>query len=673
MNLRVLPEEVLLARLPVHQYRAWSRGWSQTQRELFLPQGPSEAGLSALALLTGTPVEAVERARAAAQDLESLLRGLAPEWARRAREGDERCRISTLPGRLVGVEIPVDLGGLRQWLLVYTQREAALARFLTEDLQVLCQLQVAIDHARSPGSVLITGETGTGKGALADALHTMSGRATFYAINCTAIAASLIESELFGHGRGAFTGAAQQKDGLIAAAENGTLFLDEVGDLATEVQPKLLRVLREREYRRVGETEVRRTQARFIAATNASLDAFVAEGRFREDLLQRLSACHIELPPLRKRPGDILLIAGAELRAAGHSGQTTEPVSTLMKRYDWPGNVAELAAAMRYAAVAARGEPLRISHLPDMLVRAAYPPVGTASQILLTAQVLDSHEQEKDHDTFPESLDAVLEEQLKQPPAIANNEEVDELVVSFVQLAFMWPGNPHPLTPAALEKAVVQLRAVSLLSELRQQLAASNFSSDIIATLDARLSAELEDVKGPPLIGMAIQVLMQLLGSDDPADRSGLLEWALKFQKVVPMIVHLAQAMRQHTAAAPATEVTALAVQPAQPEAFTQKPGTGDWLDARNRPVVERAVRAAGGVKRKAAEFLQISSLSYAAKVIRQHGLDELCKELSQQRRATRGKRTQLQGAHRGAQQSATPAQPNNAVTGEHGNDAEEA
>ncbi|WP_395816650.1 sigma 54-interacting transcriptional regulator [Archangium minus] len=600
------------------------------------------------------------------------MRELASEWERRARDGDDRCRISMLPGGIVGVEIPVDEAGLRQWLLRYKQKESALDRFITEDIQLLCQLQIAMDHARSQESVLITGETGTGKGALAEAIHAMSGRKTLCPINCTAIAASLIESELFGHLKGSFTGASRDREGLIAAAENGTLFLDEVGDLAPEVQPKLLRVLREREYRRVGETEVRRTHARFIAATNANLLESVTQGLFRADLLQRLSACHIELPPLRDRPDDICLIAERVLKDEGHSGLTTEPVRTLMTRYDWPGNVAELVDAMRYAAVASRGAPIRISHLPDAVVQEAYPPTGTASQILLTAQVLNNSDIPKDHDTFPESLDAVLGEHLKSPPPIANNEEVDELVGAFVQLAFMLPGSAVLLTQAALDGALAQLRTVSLLSELRQHLSTSHFSSDIISTLDARLRVELEDVKGPPLVGMGIQVLMQLLGSDDPDDRSKLLEWALKFKKVVPMIVHLVQAIRQNTETPKPVAVNAMAVQPPRPVSFAQLQGTRDWLDPRNRPVVERAVRAAKGVKRTAGALLKINSSSYIARVIRAHGLQDLCDELTRARRAESGARTRSGGAPRKEKQVSVDVKPNDVAKGEKQDAAEE-
>jgi hypothetical protein len=647
VNIRVLPEEVLLARLPIYQYRAWSRAWAQAQDALFQQPSLLEEGCSSIALLTGTPLALIERALASAPHWDSLLMQLAPDWVRRAHEKDDRCRVSTLPGGAVGVEIPVDGNGLREWLLRRKQQAPALNEFVTQDLQLLCQLQIAIEHAASDESVLITGETGTGKGMLAQAIHKMSGRGSFSAINCSAIPANLLEGELFGHKKDAFTGATRDKQGLVAMAGAGTLFLDEVGELAVGLQPKLLRMLREREYRPVGgnKTEAERTQARFIAATNASLLDEVAGGRFREDLLQRLSACHIELPALSERPGDILLIAEHVLKANGHSGVMTEPVRTLLVRYIWPGNVAELSGAMRYASVSAKGKPLRVSHLPDALVEEAYPPQGTASQIFLTAQVLSTGDTET-QDTFPESLDAVIEESLKAPPPIANNEELDQLVVSFVQLAFMWPGNPVPLTAVNIQRAIGQLRAISLLSELRQLAQQGRFSRAVEATLEARLHAELEDVKGPPLLGMAIHILMQLFDSDDPVSRPELHRWALKFQKAAPMIVHVAQALQKSTQSAEKPAVRAIVPQPVRSMNFVKAQGTRDWMDSRNRAIVVQAVRMARGVKSQAATFLKIRSSSYIAKVIRAHGLTKLCDELIREGRSSKGQSPRPSGGN---------------------------
>lgn len=636
MNLRVLPEEVLLARLPVHEYRAWSRAWREATRAILESPSPPAESIELLASLTGTPAELVAQACDSASGLDALLHRLAPSWAQRATEHDERCHISKLPGGIVGVEIPVELKGLRSWLLRIKKSERALDGFVTQDIQMLSQLQVAMEHARSQQSVLVTGETGTGKEVLSRAIHEMSGKEDFVPINCTALPGTLIESELFGAIAGAYTGS-QNKLGLVAEAKDGTLFLDEVGDLAPEVQPKLLRMLREREYRRVGSTKCEQTNARFIAATNARLFESVAAGRFREDLLQRLSACHIQLIPLRERPEDILLIAEHVLKGLAHSGTITEPVRTLLSRYHWPGNVAELADAMRYAAVASRSDPIRIAHLPDTLVEQAYPPAGTSSQLILTAQVLSSSNTSELEDTFPEALDAVLQENISTPPPITNNEEVDELVSAFVQLAFLWPGNTTALTPVTLENALNQLRRAGLLAELQQHLSSGKFSRAVTDAVDARLRAELQDIKGPPLLGMLVHVLMQLLGSDNPEDQPLLLEWALKFKKVVPLIVHVAQAARQ-SAAPESRPIDTLMVRPEATMPFAQAEGARDWLDPRNEPVVRSAIEHAGGVKQRTGELLGIKSMSHITKVIRTHNLEDLCAKLSQARRSERRK-----------------------------------
>jgi len=407
-----------------------------------------------------------------------------------------------------------------------------------------------------------------------------------------------------------------------------------------------------------------RDPPRFIAATNASLAEGVTEGRFRQDLLQRLSACHIELPALRDRLEDIFLIAEHVLKAEGHSGAMTDPVRALLGRHEWNGNVAELEGAMRFAAVAARGEPLRISHLPDALVEETYPPPGTASQILLTAQVLDTGAASEGQDMFAESLDAVLTECLKEPPPIASDEEVDELVSSFVQLAFMWPGNQVPLTPGNLQTALHQLRTVSLLSELRQQVASGHFSNAVESNLQARLEAELQDVKGPPLLGMGIQVLMMLLESDDPESHPKLREWALKFRTAAPMIVHLFRAMQKSDAPADAPTVTTLAPRPVAIVSFAKAPGTTNWMDPQNRSQVEMAVRKAGGVKQQAGDLLNIKSPTHIAKVIKAHGLDALCAELTQRRREGGARAGSPDGASRGEEPVALEQQKPDSTKG---------
>ncbi len=211
--------------------------------------------------------------------------------------------------------------------------------------------------------VLVLGETGTGKELVARALHAESPRRDrpFLAVNCSAIPAGLLESELFGHVRGAFTGADRDRTGLFGAAEGGTLLLDEIGDLPLELQPKLLRVLQEGEVRRVGDSRAQPVDVRVVAATAVDLRQAVAQGRFREDLFYRLAVVTLELPPLRRRPEDLLPLVEALLpRLAARFGR---PVPTLtaaalqaLERHPWPGNVRELVNVLEKTLVLCREE-----------------------------------------------------------------------------------------------------------------------------------------------------------------------------------------------------------------------------------------------------------------------------------------------------------------------------
>jgi len=226
--------------------------------------------------------------------------------------------------------------------------------------------------ANSTISVLLTGETGVGKEIFAHAIHRCSPRAgeRFVRINCAALPASLAESELFGHARGAFTDASRDKEGLVESASGGTVFLDEVGDLPLDLQPKLLRVLEERMLQRIGETAPRPIDVRFIAATNRNLRSAIAEGRFRDDLYYRLNGVSIHVPPLRERRDDIARLA---LRFVARARGIDEPeAATLWTRdalkalYDhsWPGNVRELRNAVEHAALIAGSGAIEIEHLP---------------------------------------------------------------------------------------------------------------------------------------------------------------------------------------------------------------------------------------------------------------------------------------------------------------------
>jgi len=218
-------------------------------------------------------------------------------------------------------------------------------------------LELASRVAAHDTTVLITGESGTGKEVLARAIHRMSNRANgpFVAINCAAIPEQLLESELFGHARGAFTGATGERAGLFEEATDGTLLLDEIGDLPAGLQAKLLRVLEEREVRRVGESKSRPVNARLVAATARRLEDARAAGEFRDDLYYRLNVVELEVPPLRERPEDVpALLAHFAQRTAkrlGHAISFSPQALSALSSYRWPGNVRELRNAVERAAV----------------------------------------------------------------------------------------------------------------------------------------------------------------------------------------------------------------------------------------------------------------------------------------------------------------------------------
>lgn len=234
--------------------------------------------------------------------------------------------------------------------------------------------QVIEQVAPSDATVLIAGESGTGKEMVARAIHMLSGRSRgpFQAINSAALPDTLLESELFGHTRGAFTGAMRDRPGRIEEAQGGTLFLDEIGEISLPLQAKLLRFLQEREYTRIGENLTRKSDARIVAATNRDLQAEVREGRFREDLLYRIRVIPIQLPPLRERREDIPLLATDLLEKTaqriGRPGlRLTSGCMAQLYRYDWPGNVRELINAIEYSATLAQRNAIRVADLPPEL------------------------------------------------------------------------------------------------------------------------------------------------------------------------------------------------------------------------------------------------------------------------------------------------------------------
>ncbi len=248
--------------------------------------------------------------------------------------------------------------------------------------------------AKVDATVLITGESGVGKERIARLVHNDSTRALgpFIAVNCGAIAETLLESELFGHARGAFTGATSDRPGLFEAANHGTLLLDEIGEVSAGMQVKLLRVLQEREIRRVGENKSRPIDARVIAATNRDLAHRVAEGIFRQDLYYRLKVVELHVPPLRDRRDDILPLARLMLAHAAArmdrkiTGLAPNAADQLL-RYEWPGNVRELENAMERAVALARGSRVQLEDLPEEIRQAFPKPVVNGGAVQLLSEV----------------------------------------------------------------------------------------------------------------------------------------------------------------------------------------------------------------------------------------------------------------------------------------------
>jgi DNA-binding NtrC family response regulator len=238
-------------------------------------------------------------------------------------------------------------------------------------------LKQARSVATTSATVLLTGENGTGKEMLARAIHQESPRASgpFVGVSCAALPETLIESELFGHERGAFTSAIQSRKGRFELANGGTLFLDEVGELSAAVQVKLLRAVQEREFERVGGTKTLTVDIRLIAASNRDLEKEVKEGRFRQDLFFRLNVVPLALPPLRDRPEDIpLLAAHFATKSAEKHGQPTPELAPelieVLQEYEWPGNVRELENLLERLVVLSSGPPLGIEFVPEKMLRA---------------------------------------------------------------------------------------------------------------------------------------------------------------------------------------------------------------------------------------------------------------------------------------------------------------
>jgi two-component system response regulator HydG len=261
--------------------------------------------------------------------------------------------------------------------------------------------ELTLKVASSDANILVLGESGTGKELIASALHRNSGRRDrpFVSLNCAALTDTLLESQLFGHIRGAFTGAVTNQKGLLEEADNGTLFLDEIGDVSPAVQAKLLRVIQERDFIPVGSTRPKKVDVRFVAATNKDLQREVAEGRFREDLYYRLNVITVNLPPLRDRPEDIGPLARHFLkRFAARMGKEIAAIDpaalAALQQYNWPGNVRELENVMERAVILTSGNMVNVEVIPlggDIRARAA------AASPVTMPRMVPLEEMERDH------------------------------------------------------------------------------------------------------------------------------------------------------------------------------------------------------------------------------------------------------------------------------------
>jgi two-component system, NtrC family, response regulator AtoC len=280
----------------------------------------------------------------------------------------------------------------------------AFGHIVTHDPKMKELLELVAQVGPSRATVLITGESGTGKELIAEAIHLASPRAKapFVRLHCAALAESLLESELFGHERGAFTGAVTRREGRFRQADQGTLFLDEIGEIPPGTQVKLLRFLQERTFERVGGNETLKVDVRVIAATHRDLGAAIKAGAFREDLFYRLNVVTVELPPLRERRGDVGALASFFLRRyAAENGKTITGISEealdALTSYSWPGNVRELENAVERAVVLCDTQQIERRHLPASVARekksAGAPPIpGTTIQDLEKYAILTTLE-----------------------------------------------------------------------------------------------------------------------------------------------------------------------------------------------------------------------------------------------------------------------------------------
>lgn len=335
---------------------------------------PGEDGLSFLRSLreggNETPVLIVSALDTAKTAVDALQNGAADYVVKGFDISELRTRVANI---LKIEELGVENARLRRELV----SDGQFGRMLGTSAAMRRVFEMADRVAPSDATVLILGESGTGKDLLSQEIHARSARASkaFVAVNCAALPENLIESELFGYEKGAFTGAAQQRKGKFELASGGTIFLDEIGDMSPVTQAKVLRALENRTVERLGGSRAIEVDVRVISATHRNLPEAIAEGKFREDLFYRLRVVTLGLPALREHKEDLTLLAGAFLDQLGsrHSGQARDgrrmilddSAMEMLRRYDWPGNIRELRNALERAVVLSEGEAIGVSDLPE--------------------------------------------------------------------------------------------------------------------------------------------------------------------------------------------------------------------------------------------------------------------------------------------------------------------
>ncbi len=265
------------------------------------------------------------------------------------------------------------------------REQRPFGRFITRNRDVLRQLEMATKVADSTLSVLVEGESGTGKELLAEYLHAQSGRSDkqLVKVNCAALPEALLESELFGHTRGAFTGAHKERQGRFELADGGTIFLDEIAELTPALQAKLLRVLQEKEFERVGDSTTQKVDVRVVAATNKDIEEAIREGTFREDLFYRLNGVRIRLSPLRERPDDIPLLIHHFLveRTGTPAREVTPAAEKALRMYRWSGNVRELENVIERSLLLAGDDPIDLPHLPEDVKHLPNMPLQSLEEV----------------------------------------------------------------------------------------------------------------------------------------------------------------------------------------------------------------------------------------------------------------------------------------------------